>query len=70
MTEMPFSYKWLIQLKKDGRLIFSASSGNGSDWWDDDNIGTDALVDIAEWMKENKEDIFDYNEVGVEADED
>ena len=59
-----------VELKKNGRLIFFASSGDGSDWWDDDSIGTDVLVDIAEWMEENKEDIFDYNEVGVETDED
>lgn len=57
-----------IELKKDGRLIFSASSGAENDWWDDNSIGTDILVDIAEWMEENKEDIFDYNEVIIKED--
>ena len=42
---------------EDGKLTFSASNCSDSIDYDEDFINTDALVDVAEWLEENEDQL-------------
>lgn len=59
-----------IVLDDDGHLIFYHSSSCSNGWLSESEIPTDALIDIAEFLEERKEEIQDIiNETDVTADD-
>lgn len=59
-----------IVLDDDGHLIFYHSSSCSNGWLSESEIPTDALIDIAEFLEERKEQIQDIiNETDVTADD-
>lgn len=59
-----------IVLNDDGHLIFYHSSSCSNGWLSESEIPTDALIDIAEFLEERKEQIQEIiNETDVTADD-
>lgn len=53
---------------KDGSLEFEASNCCENHTWDEDDISTDALVGISEWLEENEktlEELADENQTTI-----
>ena len=59
-----------IEQKENGQLTFYHSSSCSNGWLSESEIPTDALIDIAEFLEERKEQIQDIiNETDVTADD-
>ena len=51
-----------ISLNTNGTILFNASSCWTSGVWDENDISTDALIDIVDFLEENEEIIKEYAE--------
>ena len=51
-----------IIVKDGNKLSFSGSNSHYGDWFDQDMVSTDILVNIAAWLEENEENIEDWIE--------
>ena len=49
-----------ISVEENNLLIFSCSSPYESDEVTSDEISTDILIEILEWVKDNEDELFDW----------
>lgn len=49
-----------IIIQNRNQLCFSGSNSHDGDWFDQDMVSTDILVNIAAWLEENEDNIEDW----------
>ena len=49
-----------ILIKEDGKLLFGGSSSEYGDWFEQDVVSTDNIINIATWLEQNEDNMEDW----------